>query len=135
MKTWKVRFLWFVSVSHDSLFCVLCHFSMYALSNGEVQYQGLVMVSLFCMYSSYGWPHGMLLLAVTCCAIAEIELAFSLSPFVQQLQILLLPTFIFILEEEGDLCSKGVLERWDQPSNKISFAISSLILSSRRILD
>jgi hypothetical protein len=27
------------------------------------------------------------------------------------------------------------LERWDQPSNKISFAISSLILSSRRILD
>jgi hypothetical protein len=26
------------------------------------------------------------------------------------------------------------LERWDQPSNKISFAISSLILSSRSIL-
>jgi hypothetical protein len=73
---------------------------VYALSNGEVQYQGLVMVSLFCMYS-YGWPHGMLLLAVACCAIAEIEVAFSLSPFVQQLQILLLPTFIFILEEEG----------------------------------
>ncbi len=87
----------------------------------------------FCMYSSYGWPHGML--AVACCAIAEIELALSLSPSVQQLQIFLLPTFIFILEEEGNLCSKGVLERWDQPSNKISFAISSLILSSRRILD
>lgn len=130
---WQVSYDGF-SLSHDSLFCVLCHFSMYALSNGEVQYQGLVMVSLFCMYSSYGWPYGMLLLAVACCAIAEIELAFSLSPFVQKLQILLLPTFIFILEE-GDLCSKGVLERWDQPSNKISFAISSLILSSRRILD